>query len=580
MKRLMRTLQGTIAILLTGWSCGCMAWRPQWPGDSSAPTPEVVAARLAEADGLAALATDRAGIEAAIAGYEQVVTLDPGQAGAHVNLAHLHLLLGDGHARSRAEKRVHFLKAMHHAEAAMYTNDAFRERIQAGEPTWVACTALGESEIDAMFFWVNAVFYQFKETLSAVNQAIHSRWIQRARLVMDHMATLAPEHDVRIDFLFGAYYLSIPTAIGGDRERSAAYFNAAVENAPDMLLPRWGRAKYFHVKMDNPQEFREDLIWVITRNMDEMQDHPAWKQFLVDDARRMLAATAPPFRHRTGRHRRHLREHWPATSRRSGPLPVVLVLHGAFSSARQMDQWGEWSALADREGFGVVFPEGIGLLGRLQHWNAGHCCGRAVQKEWDDMAYLDAVVDHLDARPGVDGNRILMVGLSNGGMMVHRYAAERPERLAAAAVVSGALNSLETPETQPWTLPEPAMGVPMVLIHGTADVAVPIEGGTPLDGRNERVYSSLDDAIDFWARVNQSVGPVERTERQEGAVHEETYRDRNGRSVLAVYRVDGWGHQWPGGSLIRALPHDHPLQGFDAAETIWNFFENSVNPRQ
>ncbi len=576
MKRLMRTAQGTIAIILAGWSCGCMAWRPRWPGDLPPPTPDVVVARLAEADRLAVLATDRAGLEAAIASYGDVVALDPRHAGAQVNLAHLHLLLGDGHARSRSTKRDHFNKAMRHAEASMYANDAFCERIRAGEPTWVACTALGEPDIDAMFFWANAVFYQFKETLSAPSQAIHSRWIQRARLMMDHMASLAPESDFRINFLFGAYYLSIPTAIGGDRERSAACFNAAVDNAPNMLLPRWGRAKYFHVKMDNHQEFREDLTWVITRNMDEMQDHPAWKQFFVNDARRMLAATNPPFRHHTGRHRRQLREHWPSGSRRSGPLPVVLVLHGAFSTAREMDQWSEWSALADRAGFGVVFPEGIGLFGWLQHWNAGHCCGRAVQKEWDDMAFLDAVVDHLGARPGVDEKRIMMVGLSNGGMMVHRYAAERPGRLAAAAVVSGALNSLEMPEAHPWPPLAPAIPAPMVLIHGAEDVAVPIEGGAPRDGRNRRLYSSLDDAVDFWARANRSVEPVERRALHDGAVASETYRDRDGRTVMAVYRIAGWGHLWPGGSAIRSLPPDHPLQGFDAAETIWDFFENTV----
>lgn len=574
MKILIRAVRGTLVVLWAAWACGCMAWRPQWPGESTAATPDVVAVRMAAADRLAAMAADREGVEAAIAGYGEVLALDSRHAGAQIQLAHLHLLLGDGYSSTRTAQRDHFNKAMRHAEAAMYANAAFRDRIRAGDPTWVACTALGEPDLDAMFFWVNAVFYQFKETLSAPGQALNLRWIRHARRMMDHMATLAPENDFRIDFLFGTYYLSIPTSIGGDRERSADYFNSAVENAPNMLLPRWGRAKYFHVKMDNPREFSEDLSWVITRNPDDMQDHPAWKQFFINDARRMLAASVPPFSHRTGWHRRQIREHWPSGPLPPGPIPVVLVLHGAFSSARQMEQWSEWSALADRQGFGVVYPEGIGLFGRLQHWNAGHCCGRAVQKEWDDLAFLDAVVDYLAARPDVDARRIMMVGFSNGGMMVHRYAARRPDRLAAAAVVSGALNSTETPKTQPWTPLEPARPVPMVLIHGADDVAVPIGGGAPLDGRSGRRYASLDDAVAFWARANRSVEPVERRELHKGAVREETYRDRDGRRVLAVYRIAGWGHQWPGSPLIRALPLDHPLQGFDAAETIWNSFGN------
>ncbi len=572
MNKITRTACGTMTVLLAVWTCGCMAWRPHWPDDSSETSPDVVAYRMAEAERVAALATNREGIEAAIAAYGDVVALDFQHAGAHVHLAHLHLLIGDGFTRSRSAQRTHFRSAMHHAEAAMFANAAFRKRIHAGEPTWVACTALGEHDIDAMFFWVNAVFYQFKETLRGPSQVVNVRWIRRARQVMDHMATLAPDHDIRIDFLFGAYYLSIPTAIGGDYELSATYFNAAVENAPNMLLPRWGRAKYYHSKMNNSEKFREDLTWVITRTADDMQDHPAWRNFFMEDARRMLATTVPPFRHRTGRHRRRIREHWPSGTGQSGLLPVVLVLHGAFSTGRQMDAWGEWSVLAEREGFGVVFPEGIGLFGLLQHWNAGHCCGRAARKDWDDIAFLDAVIDYLCTRPDVDSRRIMMVGFSNGGMMVHHYAAMRPERLAAAAVVSGALNSLESPGSSPWNPSEQAARVPMLLMHGTADAVVPIAGGMPLDGRNERNYSSLDDAVDFWARVNQAVVPSERIMRQGDAVLEETYRDRNGRDVVAVYRIEKWGHQWPGGSFIRDLPHDHPLQGFDAANTVFDFF--------
>ncbi len=563
---------GTLAILLAGWTSGCMVWRPQWPDSSPTPSPDAVAYRMAEAERLAAAAASREGVAAAILEYEEVLEFDSQHADTHVQLAHLHLLMGDGYTHSRSAKRVHFRKAMHHAEAAMFADMAFRARIASGEPTWVACAALGSDDLDAMFFWVNAVFYQFKETMRGPSQMINVRWIRRARQVMDHMATLKPENDFRMDFLFGAYYLSIPIAIGGDRERSAAYFNAAVEKAPNMLLPRWGRAKYYHAKMGNDEAFREDLIWVITRKPEKMLDHPAWRSFFLDDARRMLALTVPAFRHKTGLHRRQIREYWPSGSGKSGLLPVVLILHGAFSTGRQMDQWGAWSDLAEREGFGVVFPEGIGIFGKLQHWNAGHCCGRAVKKGWDDVAFLDAVIDYLCERPDVDADRIMLIGFSNGGMMVHRYAAEQTERLAAAAVVSGAVNSLESPGTQPWTPSEPAVPVPMLLMHGTADVVVPIEGGVPKDGRNERDYASFEEAVTFWVRANNVVGPPDRTMRHKEAIQKKIYHDRSGRGVVAVYRINGWGHQWPGGTFTRDLPQSNPLHEFDASGIILDFF--------
>ncbi len=57
------------------------------------------------------------------------------------------------------------------------------------------------------------------------------------------------------------------------------------------------------------------------------------------------------------------------------PLPLVVAIHGAFETAKDMEKRSGFSNLADKEGFVVVYPNGIGLFGLLQHWNAGHCCG-------------------------------------------------------------------------------------------------------------------------------------------------------------------------------------------------------------
>ena len=75
---------------------------------------------------------------------------------------------------------------------------------------------------------------------------------------------------------------------------------------------------------------------------------------------------------------RTYRVHVPAGYRDGEPTPLVVVLHGAFSTSVEMEKHTGFSALADREGFAVVYPDGIGILGFLQHWNAGHCCGKAA----------------------------------------------------------------------------------------------------------------------------------------------------------------------------------------------------------
>jgi poly(3-hydroxybutyrate) depolymerase len=105
--------------------------------------------------------------------------------------------------------------------------------------------------------------------------------------------------------------------------------------------------------------------------------------------------------------------------------------------SRTQDRRSGWSRLADREGF-IVYPEGIGILGFLQHWNAGHCCGKAVEDNWNDVAFIEAAIDGTCRQYAVDKRRIYMIGFSNGGMMTYRFAAERSSLLAAAASVSGA----------------------------------------------------------------------------------------------------------------------------------------------
>jgi len=80
-----------------------------------------------------------------------------------------------------------------------------------------------------------------------------------------------------------------------------------------------------------------------------------------------------------------------------------------------MENWSGWSQLADREGFIVIYPEGIGLLGFLQHWNAGHCCGKAAEDDWDDVAFIEAAINGVSIQYEIDKHRIYMVGFSNGG---------------------------------------------------------------------------------------------------------------------------------------------------------------------
>jgi polyhydroxybutyrate depolymerase len=117
--------------------------------------------------------------------------------------------------------------------------------------------------------------------------------------------------------------------------------------------------------------------------------------------------------------RRSYRWHLPEGYDGRTPLPLVVAIHGAFSGAKAFERETGFSALADREGFIVAYPNGIGLFGLLRHWNSGHCCGKARKDDIDDVGFVATVIDQISERLLVDRGRIYVVGY---------WAVRRPRR--------------------------------------------------------------------------------------------------------------------------------------------------------
>jgi polyhydroxybutyrate depolymerase len=256
-------------------------------------------------------------------------------------------------------------------------------------------------------------------------------------------------------------------------------------------------------------------------------------------------------------------------------LPLVVALHGAFSTARKFARESGWNALAESEGFLVAYPEGFGLFGLLQHWNAGHCCGKAAADNFDDVGFIDAVIEDICEALPVDRQRIYITGFSNGGMLAHRYAAERSVHIAAAAAVGAAVGGHASADLPIWKPPKPTATVPMLIIHGRDDRNVPYDGGGAAKGHSERVYLSVQDAVHFWADHN---GCSLRSHQvlQQGVVTVERWRGEAPGAEVMLYSIEGWGHHWPGPYFINRLSNGDQWHGFDATRQIWQFFSMHI----
>jgi polyhydroxybutyrate depolymerase len=252
-------------------------------------------------------------------------------------------------------------------------------------------------------------------------------------------------------------------------------------------------------------------------------------------------------------------------ARRSERVALVLVLHGGGGNAVNAEAMTGFTDKARQEGFIAVYPEGTsrGALGLLT-WNAGHCCGHAMQTRVDDVGYIRALVDRLVKDYPVDSKRIYATGLSNGGMMTHRLGIELSDRFAAIAPVVATLFGDEA---------RPKGPVPALMINGLLDKSVPPDGGAP-GGRFTGAWDgtpakpALEQAA-FWARANGCAASPDKTETASALV----WRHRCGGSAPAtLYLVKNNGHAWPGGKP-GSTRGDTPTTALNATDLIWEFFK-------
>jgi len=258
-------------------------------------------------------------------------------------------------------------------------------------------------------------------------------------------------------------------------------------------------------------------------------------------------------------------------------LPLVVVIHGAFDTAKGMEKFSGFSLLADREGFAVLYPNGIGIMGFLQHWNAGHCCGKAAADNWDDVGFVAATIQDSSARIKIDPDRIYMVGFSNGGMLTYRFAAERGDILAAAAPMAASIGGKPSHDTPEWHIPKPKVPIPLIVFHGADDDDVPVEGGISRYRKNTRSYWSVERSMDFWASANGCTTRAADQNIRDGFVQVTSWTGCGDGNEIVLYLLKGWGHIWPGRYFTSPLEETHPLKNFDAAEIIWEFFKRHFN---
>ena len=233
-------------------------------------------------------------------------------------------------------------------------------------------------------------------------------------------------------------------------------------------------------------------------------------------------------------------------------VPLVVNYHGATSNAVQQQRtFSQMNPKADKEGFVVVYPDGVG-----NSWNAGACCGEAQSAQVDDVDFTRALVGHVKEKLCIDPNRIYATGFSNGGRMAYRLGCELADIFAAIAPVAG---TKSFPDLNGSSGCKPVRPVSLIDFMGTADPRI----------------EAQPRQVSEWARLNECKDQRPRESYRKGRHFCATYAQcKEGTRVTYCVVAEG-GHCWPG-SYPCLLGNTSRPEELSANDLMWDLFEQSA----
>lgn len=238
-------------------------------------------------------------------------------------------------------------------------------------------------------------------------------------------------------------------------------------------------------------------------------------------------------------------------------MPLVVVLHGYGGKA--LGDGLRFIELADLHGFAVCWPQGAEDGTGHSCWNVGYPFQAGYRI--DDTAYLRRLVRHLQKNFGVSRRNVFLTGMSNGGEMCYKMAAEHPETFSAIASIAGlTLTSMSTDYRRP---------VPFMEVHGTDDKTSAWDGDPQNKGGWE-AYLSVPSAVSHIVSANRCVALSTTeipAEHKRVILHHftEGIPSRKGgpSSEVLLYEVRGGDHSWS----ERYIP---------TCDLVWEFFSRYV----
>ena len=256
----------------------------------------------------------------------------------------------------------------------------------------------------------------------------------------------------------------------------------------------------------------------------------------------------------------------------SGPLPLVIALHGLGGTGENFRGYAQFDVTANREGFNTVYPDAV-----EKSWSYGRPINQPMPtvggETVDDVGFIRLLIDDLVSRKIADPARVYVTGISRGGLMAFTLACALAERITAAAPLITGMTDHQRDDCQP------ARPVPIMVIAGTSDRLQSFGGWQGPNGR----LLSVPETMDFWRSLHGCT-------RRDGRRLPHRNPDDRTQVMLVewsgcrteinprLYRVEGGGHQIPSinGTNNPMSEEKFGLRNRDieTADEVWTFFKN------
>ena len=262
-------------------------------------------------------------------------------------------------------------------------------------------------------------------------------------------------------------------------------------------------------------------------------------------------------------------------------MPLVVMLHGCTQDPDDFARGTQMNALAEEQGFLVVYPAQEASDNSSKCWNWFKAMDQ--QRDQGEPSLIAGITNEVIDQYKLDRKQVFVAGLSAGGAMAIIMGSTYPDLYQAVGVHSGlpyasandlssALSAMRGASPARGSRAAAALAaIPVIVFHGDRDTTVSPSNGAAL----------IDDFVARFEQTKTSKDKlstvVEEGKTETGHRYSRTSLHVDGRPVLAEHwLIHGAGHAWAGGNARGSYTD---AGGPDASREMLRFFSTQSADR-